>query len=198
MSKRKLYALASRETASVAVLSVALGIVETAVFSSTYPAIPPIIVMPFLTCLYFGAITVLSRRLWMIGLVGFVLTIVMRGYILPGQLTIPVYGLLFQATGGRRVYSGIAGFVGSILHLTYGVMIAPRFFSIAPARTVLLWMISYVGEVRLAIVALTVIFGFIGILAADIGYRAGLVIRNKTGARFVQVDVRRVKEEMAR
>ena len=182
--------------ARVAVFSATLALVETIIFRSVYPVLPPIVIVPFATCLFFGMASVFTRKQWIIGLVSFILTVTLTGSFLPGQLMIPIYGLLFQKACGRHSLVGVAGFVGSLLHVLYGTLLAPLIFSVAPARQIVTWLTPYVGQLALAIVIVSATFGVLGVVGAEIGYRIGSTVHMKTDPGLMRVDDRRVKEEM--
>jgi len=95
------------------VASAVLGIIEAIVFSTIYPALPPILVVPFVTSFIFAVTLTFCRKQWMIGIVSFILTAVIRGAFMPGQLMIPLYGLLFQGARAENAWScRLAGFFG--------------------------------------------------------------------------------------
>ena len=185
--------LNSRETALVAVLSAMLGTIGEIIFSFVYPALPPIVVFPFVVCFFFGVTLSLTGRQLVIGLIGFLLMSVLRGAFLPGQLMVPIYALLFQVCEGKWYRSAaIVGFCGSVLHAVYGVLLAPLIFSVAPAKVVISWLIPYMGQFAFAIAAMMIIFGVVGMLAAEAGRQMGLRVFKKLNSGLVRIDVGRV------
>jgi hypothetical protein len=111
---------------------------------------------------------------------------------------IPVYALLFQMCEGKWYRSAsIVGFAASILHVFYGVVLAPSIFSIAPARMVMSWLITYLPQFMQAITLMTVIFGIGGMLAAEAGRRMGLRVFGKLNLGLIQNDVGRAKKNLA-
>jgi hypothetical protein len=101
----------SRDVAIVAIASATLGAVESIIFSAFYPLLPPIVIVPFLTCFFFGVTLAFSKKQLAIGVVGFLVTALVRGTMMPGQLMIPVYGLPFQGAKTENRHScRIVGF----------------------------------------------------------------------------------------
>jgi hypothetical protein len=157
-----------------------LGVIEAVVYSTVYPTLPPIVIASFVTCFFFAVTLVFSRKQWVIGIVAFLVTALVRGLVLPGQLMIPAYGILFQAVKGRKWWAcGAAGFAGSALHVLYGVLIAPLIFSVAPATAIISLVKPYTGSVGSALAVCVVIFGTLGMLAAEVGRRIGMRVRGK-------------------
>lgn len=152
------------------------------IFSTVYPLLPPIVVVPFLTCFFFGVTLAFSRKQLAIGIVAFLVTVLVKGTIMPGQVMIPLYGLLFQGAKTENRHScRIVGFAGSSLHVLYGVLFAPLIFSVAPATGVVSWVRPLAGTLELSLAICTVGFGLCGMLAADAGRRTGLLLREKVG-----------------
>lgn len=175
----------SRDVAQIAVASAVLGITETIVFSTIYPALPPILVVPFVTSFIFAVTLTFCRHLWMIGVVSFILTAVIRGAFMPGQLMIPLYGLLFQGARAENAWlCRLAGFSASVLHVIYGVILAPMIFSVAPATAILSLVRGHALDFGSAIAICAVAFGLGGMLSADIGRRLGIRIGATPGARM--------------
>jgi hypothetical protein len=172
----------SKDTAIVAIASATLGVIESMIFSTVYPLLPPIVVVPFLTCFFFGVTLAFSRKQLAIGIVAFLVTVLVKGTIMPGQVMIPLYGLLFQGAKTENRHScRIVGFAGSSLHVLYGVLFAPLIFSVAPATGVVSWVRPLAGTLELSLAICTVGFGLCGMLAADAGRRTGLLLREKVG-----------------
>jgi hypothetical protein len=155
-----------------------LGAVEAAIYSTVYPSLPPIVIVPFVTCFFFAVTLAFCRKQWVIGIVAFLVTALVKGPVLPGQFMIPAYGLLFQAAKGQKWWAcGVAGFAGSALHVPYGVLFAPLIFSVAPATAIVSFVKPYTGGIESAIAICTVVFGLCGMLAAEVGSRTGVRIR---------------------
>jgi hypothetical protein len=170
----------SRDTATVAIASATLGVIESTIFSAVYPLLPPIVIVPLLTCFFFGVTLAFSKKQLAIGVVAFLVTALVRGAMMPGQLMIPVYGLLFQGAKTENRHScRMVGFAGSALHVLYGVVLAPLVFSVAPATAVVSWVRAFAGTFELSLAICTVGFGLCGMLAADAGRRTGLLLREK-------------------
>jgi hypothetical protein len=165
------------------VASAVLGITEAIVFSTIYPALPPILVVPFVTSFIFAVTLAFCRKQWMIGVVSFILTAVIRGAFMPGQLMIPIYGLFFQGARAENVWScRLAGFSASVLHVLYGVILAPMIFSVAPATAILSLVRGRGLDFGSAIAVCAVAFGLGGMFLADIGRRLGIRIGVTPGA----------------
>jgi hypothetical protein len=172
----------SKDAAIVAIASATLGVVESMIFSTAYPLLPPIVIVLFLTCFFFGVSLAFSKKQLAIGVVSFLVTALVRGTMMPGQLMIPVYGLLFQGARAKNRHScRIVGFAGSALHVLYGAVLAPLVFFVAPATAVVTWVraLTVTFELSLAICAFS--FGLLGMLCADAGCRTGLLLREKVG-----------------
>ena len=191
--------LDAREVALVAVLSTMLGIISVIIYTLVYPVLPPIVIVPFVMCFFFGLTLSLTKRQFVIGLISFVLTGILKSAFLPGQLMIPVYALLFQMCEGKWYRSAfIVGFAASVLHVFYGVVLAPSIFSIAPARMVMSWLITYLPQFMQAITLMMVIFGIGGMLAAEAGRRMGVRVFGRLNLEVIQNDVGRAKKNLAR
>jgi hypothetical protein len=174
------FQLNSKDTAIVAIVSATLGVIESMIFSTVYPLLPPIVVVPFLTCFFFGVTLAFSRKQLAIGIIAFLVTALVRGTMMPGQLMMPVYGLLFQGAKTENRHScRIVGFAGSALHVLYGVVLAPLVFSVAPATAVVSWIRPLAGTFALSLAICVVAFGLFGMLCADAGCRTGLLLRAK-------------------
>jgi len=172
----------SKDTGIVATASATLGLLESIVFTTVYPLVPPIAVVPLLTSFFFGATLAFSQKQLAIGIVAFLVTVLIRGTIMPGQVMIPVYGLLFQgAKTGNRHSCRIVGFAGSSLHVLYGVLLAPLVFSVAPATAVLSWIKTLAGTLEISLAIFAVGVGLCGMLVADAGRRIGVLLREKLG-----------------
>jgi hypothetical protein len=165
------------------VASAVLGIIEAMMFSAIYPALPPILVVPFVTSFIFAVTLAFCRKQWIIGGVSFILTAAIRGAFMPGQLVIPVYGLLFQGARAENAWScRLAGFSASVLHVLYGMVLAPMIFSVAPAAAILSLVRGHALDFGFAIAICAVVFGLGGMLSADIGRRSGIRIGATLGA----------------
>jgi hypothetical protein len=155
-----------------------LGAVQATIYSTVYPALPPIVIASFVNCFFFAVTLAFCRKQWVIGIVAFLVTVLVKGPVLPGQFMIPVYGLLFQAAkGSRRLACLVAGFAGAITHLLYGVLLAPLIFSVAPATAVVSFLKPYTGGFVSALAVCAIVFGLCGILSAEAGRRTGVRIR---------------------
>jgi hypothetical protein len=173
----------SREATQIAVASALLGIIEALVFSAVYPALPPILIVPFVTSFIFAVTLAFCRKQWIIGVVSFILTAAIRGAFMPGQLMIPIYGLVFQGARAKKPWScRLAGFSASFLHVLYGVILAPMIFSVAPASAILTFVRGRGLDFGSAIAICAVAFGLGGMLLADIGRRLGIRIVASYGA----------------
>jgi len=172
----------SKDTAIAAIASATLGVISSMIFSTVYPLLPPIVIVPFLTCFFFGVTLSFSRKQLAIGIVAFLVTALVRGPMMPGQLMIPVYGSLFQGAKTENRHScRIVGFAGSALHVLYGVVLAPLVFSVAPATAAVSWIRPLAGTFELSLAICAVAFGLFGMLCADAGCRTGLLLRAKVG-----------------
>jgi hypothetical protein len=121
----------------------------------------------------------------MIGVVSFILTAVIRCAFMPGQLMIPLYGLVFQGARTENAWScRLAGFSASVLHVIYGVILAPMIFSVAPATAIFSLVRGHALDFGSAIAICAVAFGLGGMLSADIGRRLGIRIGPTPGARM--------------
>ena len=170
----------STDVGYTAVFSAMLGVIEAVIYSTVYPTLPPIVIASFVTCFFFAVTLAFCRKQWVIGIVAFLVTALVRGLVLPGQFMIPVYGLLFQAVKGRKWWAcGAAGFAGSALHVLYGVLLAPLIFSVAPATAIISFAKPYTGSVGSALAICIAVFGISGMLAAEVGRRIGMRVRGK-------------------
>jgi hypothetical protein len=173
----------SREATHIAVASALLGIIEALVFSTVYPALPPILIVPFVTSFIFAVTLAFCRKQWIIGVVSFVLTSAVRGAFMPGQLMIPIYGLVFQGARVENAWScRLAGFSASALHVVYGVILAPMMFSVAPATAILSLVRGRSLDFGSAIAVCAVTFGLGGMFLADMGRRLGIRVGTTPGA----------------
>jgi hypothetical protein len=164
------------------VASAVLGITEAIVFGTIYPALPPILVVPFVTSLMFAVTLTFCRKQWMIGVVSFILAAVIRGALMPGQLMIPLYGLVFQGARAENAWScRLAGFSASVLHVIYGVILAPMIFSVAPAATILSLVRNHGLDLVAATAVSACILGLGGTFAAEMGLRLGIRIGVSNG-----------------
>jgi hypothetical protein len=179
--------LNSRDVSIVAVLSAMLAVIEATIFSYAYPALPPIVVIPFVSCFYFGVSLAFSKRQALIGVLGFLLSTLLRGSFLPGQLMIPIYGLLFQISRkDSRNLTILMGFLAVLLHVLYGVLLAPLIFRVAPAQTVLLWLIDVLEEKTLALFTMIIAFCALGMFFAETGRRLGLALHKNVNGGEMQ------------
>jgi hypothetical protein len=154
--------------ARLAVFSGLLTVLELATFTFTYPALPPIVVVPFVTCFMLGLSLRYFRGQLVMASIACVITLLLKGAVLPGPLALPAYGLLFQSGRAR-----LSGALSSAFHAVYGVFIAPTLFSVAPAKLLYDWMLRYVSNFDLAILVMLVIFAAGGALSAAAGYALG-------------------------
>lgn len=170
----------STDVGYTAVFSAMLGLIEAVIYSTVYPTLPPIVIASFVTCFFFAVTLAFCRKQWVIGIVAFLVTALLRGLVLPGQFMIPAYGILFQAVKGRKWWAcGAAGFAGSALHVLYGVLLAPLIFSVAPATAIISFAKPYTGSVGFALAICIAVFGISGMLAAEVGRRTGMRLRGK-------------------
>jgi len=102
------------------------------------------------------------------GLVASLIVNLSKGGLLPGPFIIPIYGFIFQF---RRVK--IAGATSAMIHMLYGVFLAPLIFAVAPAKIVYDWLLAYIGSLVPVLVVIGLIYGLGGALAAETGYRIG-------------------------
>jgi len=105
------------------------------------------------------------------GLVASLIANISKGGFLPGPFIIPIYGFIFQT---RRVT--LSGASSSIIHMFYGVFLAPLIFTVAPAKIVYELLLFYLGNpsLALAIIFAAIIFGIGGAVAASLGHKIGL------------------------
>jgi hypothetical protein len=169
--------------AQIAVASAVLGIIEAILFSAIYPALPPILVVPFVTSFILAVTLVFCSKQWVIGVVSFILTAAIKGAFMPGQIMIPLYGLIFQGARSDNAWScRVAGFSASFLHVLYGMVLAPMIFSVAPATPILSLVRNHAFDFGSAIAICAFVFGLGGMLAADVGSRLGIRIGGHNGA----------------
>jgi hypothetical protein len=161
----------SIELSKTALFSVILIVTEFISFNFTWPVLPPIVVVPFITSFVLAMALPFIKTQWIIGLIASLVIMIQKGGILPGPLIIPIYGFIFQT---RKVK--LSGAISSIIHVLYGVFLAPLIFSVAPATIVYKWLLVYLGSFAPAIVIAAVVFGVGGALAARSGYKIGLKI----------------------
>ena len=161
----------SVELSRIAIFSVILTLAELICYNLTWPMLPPIVVMPFVTSFVLAMSIPFHGGQWIMGLVASLLTIVSNGGILPGPFMIPIYEFVFQT---RRVK--LSGAVSSIIHVVYGVFLAPLIFIVAPAKVVLNWLLVYVRGLVPAMIVFLMVFGMAGAIAASLGYGIGLRI----------------------
>ena len=169
----------SIEISTTAVFSAILTVVEVVGYNFTYPILPPVAVTPFFTSFILAMSIPFTKKQWMMGLIASLITNISKGGFLPGPFIIPIYGFLFTT---RKVK--LSGALSSIIHLVYGVFLAPFMFSVAPAKIVYEWILHYLSSYVLAIVVAILIFGVGGAIAASSGYKTGLKIaKNQTDFR---------------
>ena len=170
----------SVELSRVAIFSSILTIAELMSFDFTWPLLPPIVVVPFVTSFILGISIPFIKSQWIMGLVAFVITNISKGGILPGPFIIPVYGFIFHT---RRVK--LSGAFSSIIHLFYGVFLAPSIFAVAPAKIAYSWFLLRFGSFAPAIVVATTVFGIGGAIAAGSGHGIGLrIAKNLSRGRY--------------
>jgi hypothetical protein len=161
----------SLEVARTAIFSSVLTVVDVIIYHFTWPMLPPILLVPFINCLFFGMTLPFSRHQWMMGLIASIVTILSTGVVLPGPFILPVYGFAFQT---RKVK--FSGAFASVTHMFYGVFLAPFIFSVAPAKIVYDWLLLILGDFAPAIIVITLVFIAVGVVAGSLGYRVALRI----------------------
>lgn len=158
----------SVELSRTAILSALFSVIEFTVYTFTWPALPPIIMVPFITSFFLALTMPFSKSQWAMGLIASVITIVARGAVLPGPFVIPVYGLVFQS---RRVK--LSGMVSSVFHVLYCLFLAPLIFVVAPGKVIYQWLLAHLGSYAPAVAVAVVVFGVGGVLAASAGRTMG-------------------------
>jgi hypothetical protein len=142
-----------------------------------------ILVVAFVTSFIFAVTLAFCGKQWMIGVVSFVLTAAIRGAFMPGQIVIPLYSLVFQGARAENAWScRVTGFSASVLHVLYGVILAPMIFWVAPAVAILSLVRGHALDFGSAIAICVVAFGLGGMLSADMGRRLGIRIGANPGA----------------
>jgi hypothetical protein len=159
--------LRSIELSRAAIFSVILTVAELISFNFTWPILPPILVVPFITSFVLAMTIPFIRTQWIVGLIASLVTTISKGGFLPGPLIIPIYGFIFQT---RKVK--LSGAISSIIHVFYGVFLAPLIFTVAPATIVYKWLLIYFESLASVVVA-AIIFGGGGAIAASSGYKIG-------------------------
>ncbi len=165
------------ELARIAMFSAIMSIAEIGVFTFTWPAIPPIIIMPYVTSFLFAISLPFLHHRWMVGIVAAIVATLVKGMIMPGLLFLPIYGFIFQ--------SGLAktsGAVSGALHVIWGVILAPLFLSVAPAKALLKWFMPFTGSMWLALLTTVVIYAIGSLLAAAAGYTLACRIATATNS----------------
>ena len=153
------------ELTRTAMFSAIMAIAEAGVFAFTWPVIPPIVIMPFITSFLFAVSLPFLRTQWIIGIVAAIVATLVKGMILPGLLFLPIYGFIFQSG-----FAKTSGAVSSALHVIWGVILAPIFLSVAPAKALLKWFMPITGSVWLALLIAVIIYAIGGLLVAAAGY----------------------------
>jgi len=143
---------------------------------SLFPAAPPIIAVPALASFYLGLTIPLSDKQWLIALVGFLILMLGKGgLILPGPFILPLYGVIFTS---RRAM--LAGAISSLLHVLYGVFLAPMIFAVAPATRIMNFILQVIGRAFLGVMFILLLYALAGALAAYGGLKVGRRIRRLT------------------
>ena len=161
----------STEVARTAIFSSILTIADVLSYQLVWPMLPPILVAPFVTCFILGISLPFSKHQWVIGLVASLVTVFFTGGILCGPFILPIYGFVFQT---RWVKFSSA--FSPVVHMFYGVFLAPFVFSVAPAKIVYNWLLLYLGNIATAIMVAVLIFAVGGMITGASGYRLGLRI----------------------
>lgn len=158
----------SVELSRTIIFSVLFSLFQLALFNFTWPALPPIVIVPFLSSGFLALTLPFSRNQWAMGLVASMVTIVSKGAVLPGPFIIPVYGIIFQS---RR--AELSGAVTSSLHVVYSLFLAPVVFAAAPGKVLYSWLMAYSGSLVVAVATVMALFAVGGILSARAGRRVG-------------------------
>ena len=161
----------SVEVARTALFASVLTVVDVITYRSTWPMLPPIVLAPFITSFILGMSIPFTRHQWVMGLLASLITILATGGILPGPYILLIYGVVFQTARTK-----FAGALASVAHMFYGVFLAPLIFSIAPAKIVYNWLLTYVGNLAPAITVAACIFIVGGAITAASGYKIALRI----------------------
>lgn len=143
-------------------------LLELALYHVTWPALPPIVIVPFISCFFMALTIPFSRNQWAMGLLASIITIMSTGAVLPGPFVIPLYGFIFQS---RMVE--LSGAVVSAFHVIYSIFLAPLVFAVAPGKVLYSWLMAYAGSFNLVVIIVMVLFAIGGILAALAGRRLG-------------------------
>ena len=165
------------EVARTAVFSSILTVVDVMSYQLIWPMLPPILVAPFVTCFILGISLPFSKHQWVIGLVASLVAVLFTGGVLCGPFILPIYGFVFQTKWVK-----FSGAFSSVIHMFYGVFLAPFVFSVAPAKIVYNWLLLYLGNFATAILAAVLIFAIGGVIAGTSGYRLGLRIAKNVKA----------------
>ncbi len=162
----------------MAIFSALFSVIELIVYTFTWPALPPILIAPFIASFFLALTIPFSRSQWVMGLIASVITIAARGAVLPGPFVIPVYGFVFQS---RRVK--LSGAVSSVFHVLYCLFLAPLIFAAAPGKVIYQLLMTYLGSFAPAVTVAVVAFGVGGIMAASVGRalgtRVALVVKGR-------------------
>ena len=161
----------SEELMMTVMFSAVLSIAEVLIYNLSWPLFPPITVMPFVTSFLLAVSISFTEKQWVMGLIAALIAIASKGGILPGLFIIPLYGILFQS---RRIKA--AGAVAPIIHVVYGVFLAPLLFVVAPALVIQDLILRFVNHLAFAVIVAAAIFGTMGAIGATIGYHTGLKI----------------------
>ena len=156
------------ELSRAAMFSAIMAIAEVGVFTFTWPAVPPIVIMPFVTSFLFALSLPFSRDQWIMGIVAAIAATAAKGMVLPGPLFLPIYGFTFQSGRART-----SGAVASALHVIWGIIVAPIFLRVAPAKALLKWFMPLTGSMWPALMTAVAIYAVGGLLAAAAGYAVG-------------------------
>jgi hypothetical protein len=159
------------ELCRTALFAAILTIIELVSFTCLYPVLPPIVAVPFVTTFVLAMSIPFIKHQWIVSLIAATLVILFMGNLLPGPLTIPVYGAMFQT---RKVK--LSGALSAMIHVIYGVFLAPLIFSVAPAKILYISCQNFFNSFTIALVAVLVLFGLFGAVAAGSGYKLGRLI----------------------
>jgi hypothetical protein len=166
--------ITSVELCRTALFAAILTIVELASFTCIYPILPPIVAVPFITTFVLAMSIPFVKNQGVLSLIATTLVLLFMGNILPGPLTIPVYGAMFQT---RKVkFSGASS---AIIHAIYGVFLAPLIFSVAPAKIVYTSFQNFFNSFAIANLVVLILFGVFGAISAGSGYKLGQLIEKQ-------------------
>lgn len=135
---------------------------------------PPIVAVPFVTTFVLAMSVPFVKNQAILSIIATTLVLLFMGNILPGPLTIPVYGIMFQT---RKVkFSGASS---AVIHVIYGVFLAPLIFSVAPAKVLYMSFQNFFNSFAIANVVVLLLFGVFGAISAGSGYKLGRLIEKQ-------------------